>query len=93
MSEAVVNLKKGEGRYLKSGGPWIYDNEIDTIMGEYTNGDIVIVKDHTGYPQGKGFINTNSKITIRMMTRNVETEIDDAFIKMRVKNAWEYRKR
>lgn len=93
MSEAVVNLKKGEGRYLKSGGPWIYDNEIDTIMGEYTNGDIVIVKDHTGYPQGKGFINTNSKITIRMMTRNVETEIDDAFIKMRVKNAWEYRKK
>lgn len=93
MSEAIVNLKKGEGRYLKSGGPWIYDNEIDTIMGDFTNGDIVIVKDHTGYPQGKGFINTNSKITIRMMTRNTDTQIDEAFIKMRVKNAWEYRKK
>ena len=93
MSEAIVNLKKGEGRYLKSGGPWIYDNEIDTITGDFTNGDIVIVKDHTGYPQGKGFINTNSKITIRMMTRNTDTQIDEAFIKMRVKNAWEYRKK
>lgn len=92
MSCAVVTLKKGEGRYLKAGGPWIYDNEIDTIMGHFENGDIVIVKDYTGYPLGKGFINTNSKITIRMMSRNVETEIDDEFIYNRVKDAYEYRK-
>lgn len=93
MSNAIVTLKKGEGRYLKSGGPWIYDNEIDTIAGDFTNGDIVIVHDHTGYPQGKGFINTNSKITIRMMTRNADTDIDDDFISMRVNDAWEYRKK
>ena len=40
---AVVTLKKGEGRVLKSGGLWVYDNEIDTIMGHFENGDIVIV--------------------------------------------------
>ena len=33
MGFAVVTLKKGEGRLLKSGGMWIFDNEIDTIMG------------------------------------------------------------
>lgn len=43
MSNAVVTLKKGEGRALKAGGPWIYDNEIESIMGSFENGDIVLV--------------------------------------------------
>ena len=72
---AIVTLKKGEGRTIKAGGAWIYDNEIDTIMGSFENGDIIIVKDFDGYPMGKGFINTNSKITVRMLTRHVDTEI------------------
>lgn len=93
MSQAIVTLKKGEGRTVKAGGAWIYDNEIDTIMGRFTDGDIVIVKDFDGYPMGRGFINRNSKITVRMMTRQADTEIEEAFIRMRVRNAWEYRKK
>lgn len=93
MSIAVAVLKKGEGRALKSGGPWIYDNEIASIMGNFENGDIVIVRDFDGYPLGRGFINTNSKIRIRMMTRNENQEIDREFLKMRVRDAWEYRKK
>ena len=93
MSIAVAVLKKGEGRALKSGGPWVYDNEIASIMGNFENGDIVIVRDFDGYPLGRGFINTNSKIRIRMMTRNENQEIDREFLKMRVRDAWEYRKK
>ena len=89
---AVVTLKKGEGRTIKAGGLWIFDNEIDTIMGSFANGDIVIVHDFDGYPLGRGFINTNSKIRIRLMTRHVDQEIDEAFLRMRVQQAWEYRK-
>lgn len=90
---AIVNLKKGEGRTVKSGGMWIYDNEIASVMGSFEDGDIVIVHDFDGYPLGKGFINTNSKIRIRMMTRDVSQEIDEQFIRMRLRNAWEYRKK
>lgn len=90
---AIVTLKKGEGRTIKAGGAWIYDNEIDTILGSFENGDIVVVKDFDGYPMGKGFINTNSKITIRMLTRNVDTVIDDAFFEKRLQDAWDYRKK
>lgn len=93
MSNAVVTLKKGEGRTLKQGGPWIYDNEIESIMGRFEDGDIVLVHDFDGYPMGRGFINRNSKLTVRMMTRNHDTEIDEKFIRMRVRNAWEYRKK
>ena len=59
---AIVTLKKGEGRTIKAGGAWIFDNEIDTITGRFK------------------------------MTRKPDQEIDEAFLKMRVKNAWEYRK-
>lgn len=91
--EAVVTLKKGEGRTIKAGGMWVFDNEIANIMGEFENGDMVIVQDFDGYKMGKGFINTNSKITIRLMTRNSEEKIDEEFLTMRVRNAWEYRKK
>lgn len=93
MGTAVVTLKKGEGRFLKSGGLWIYDNEIASVMGSFENGDLVIVHDFDGYGLGRGFINLNSKIRIRMMTRNQDQEIDAAFLRMRVKDAWEYRKK
>ena len=89
---AIVTLKKGEGRTIKAGGAWIFDNEIDTITGRFKNGEVVTVHDFDGYPMGKGFINRNSKIRVRMMTRKADQEIDDAFLRMRVKNAWEYRK-
>ena len=93
MAEAIVTLKKGAGRTLKQGGPWIYDNEVESILGHFTDGDIVTVHDFDGYPLGKGFINRNSKLLVRMMTRDKSTEIDETFLRMRVKNAWEYRKK
>ena len=93
MENAVVTLKKGGGRTLKQGGPWIYDNEVESIMGDLEDGDIVAVHDFDGYPLGKGFINRNSKLIVRMMSRDRDAQIDEAFIRMRVQNAWEYRKK
>ena len=93
MSCGIVTLKKGEGRLLKSGGPWIFDNEIASVAGEVNNGDLVLVHDFDGYPLGRGFFNWNSKIRIRMMTRNQNQEVDEAFLKMRIREAWEYRKK
>ena len=93
MSLAIAVLKKGEGRTLKAGGPWIYDNEIASVMGSFADGDLVIVHDFDGYPLGRGFINTRSKIRIRMMTRNADQEVDREFLRKRVQEAWEYRKK
>lgn len=90
---AIVTLKKGEGRTVKSGGMWIYDNEIASVAGNFADGDVVLVHDFDGYPLGKGFINRHSKIRIRLLTRTPAQEIDREFIRMRVKNAWDYRKK
>jgi len=89
---ATVRIKKGQGRTLKAGGAWIYDNEIDAITGEFQNGELVSVEDFDGFFLGQGFINTNSKLTVRMLSRKKGAVIDDAFLEMRVRNAWEYRK-
>ncbi|MBQ1849173.1 MAG: class I SAM-dependent rRNA methyltransferase, partial [Lachnospiraceae bacterium] len=92
MSQAVVILKKGEGRTIKAGGAWIYDNEIDKIEGEFENGDVVEIHDFDGYFMGRGFINTNSKITVRLLARKKDAVIDEAFMEQRVRDAWNYRK-
>lgn len=92
MYNTIVTLKKGEGRTLKAGGAWVYDNEIDSIMGSFENGDIVTVHDFDGYFLGYGFINTKSKITVRILSRKKDTVIDDAFLEERVQAAWDYRK-
>ncbi len=92
MDEAVVVLKKGEGRTLKSGGMWVFDNEIDSVSGVFENGDIVEVHDFDGYFMGYGFINTNSRIAVRILSRRRENRITEEFLEQRVRAAWEYRK-
>ena len=92
MYRTIVTLKKGEGRTLKAGGMWVYDNEIDSIMGSFENGDVVEIHDFDGYCMGCGYINTNSKIILRLLSRKKDTVIDSAFMEQRVRDAWEYRK-
>lgn len=88
----MVRIRKGQGRSLKAGGAWIYDNEIESVNGAFENGDMVTVEDFDGYPLGTGFINTKSKLTVRMMSRRKDTVIDSDFLEMRVRSAWDYRK-
>ena len=92
MVQAIVTLKKGEGRTLKAGGMWVYDNEIDTITGGFENGDVVAIHDFDGYFMGYGYINTKSKITVRLLCKKKDTVINEAFMEQRVRDAWQYRK-
>ena len=93
MERAAVILKKGEGRTLKAGGAWIFDNEIDKVEGTPEDGSLVEVRDFDGYGMGTGFYNSRSKIRVRMMSRKAGQPIDRDFLRMRVQNAWEYRKK
>lgn len=92
MYHTIVTLKKGTGKTLKAGGMWVYDNEIDSVSGAFENGDIVTIHDFDGFFMGYGFINTQSKITVRLLSRKKGTVIDEHFLEERVRDAWEYRK-
>ena len=88
----VCTLKKGEGRTLKAGGMWVFDNEIDSVRGAFENGDIVTIQDFDGYFLGYGYINMHSKIRIRLLSRKKDAVIDAVFMEQRVRDAWNYRK-
>ena len=86
-------LHKGLSKKVEAGRPWIYIDEINEYDGEYDNGDIVEVYNAKGFFIGKGYVNDHSKITIRIMTRNMDEEIDENFFKKRFKAAWDYRQK
>ena len=92
MYPCKVTVKKGAARSFKSGGAWIYDNEVERIEGDFTNGDLVTVLDFDGYPLGNGFLNIHSKLRVRMMTRHAEQQIDEAFLRQRLLDAVRLRK-
>ncbi len=92
MNTTTAILKKGEGRTIKSGGLWIFDNEIAQVNGSFENGDIIAVEDFDGYFMGWGYINSHSKIRIRLLSRKKEDRITDEFLEKRVRACYEYRK-
>ena len=90
---AAAVLKKREGRTIKAGGLWVYDNEIAQFRGDFEDGDIISVEDFDGYFMGYGFVNRKSRITVRLLSRRKDKPVTPAFLTQRVKNAWEYRKK
>ncbi|MBZ9625784.1 class I SAM-dependent rRNA methyltransferase [Clostridium sp. FP2] len=84
-------LYRGKGRNAENGHLWIYANEIENVDGEYENGDIVEAYNFRGEFIGKGFINDVSKIAIRIMTRDINEEINEEFFRKRLRAAWTYR--
>lgn len=92
VSDGTARLKKGGGRLMKVGGPWIYDNEIAAVTGDFENGEVLRVEDFDGFFLGYGFYNENSKIRIRMLSRWRQEPVDGALIRQRVEDAWNYRK-
>ncbi|MBE6900165.1 MAG: class I SAM-dependent rRNA methyltransferase [Ruminococcaceae bacterium] len=87
----AIITKKGEN-WVSGGHPWIYDAEVLSIEGEYENGSLVDAVSEKGKYIGTGFISTESKIRIRLVSKNANDKFDREFWKRRVKYAWDYRK-
>lgn len=83
--------EKGE-KALRGGHPWVYAEEITELSGEYENGGLADVFSRKGRYLGTGYINDNSKIRIRVFSRNTNDKFDRDFYARRVKYALDYRK-
>lgn len=88
----IVQINKKAEKLLKSGHPWVYGEESEGPFGPYENGDIVDVVSEKGSWMGAGFINDNSKIRVRLISRNTNDRFDEAFWRRRVRYAIDYRK-
>lgn len=82
---------KGE-RFLRSGHMWVYGQEVVSVEGQYRNGDVGDVYSPKGRWLGAGFINDESKIRVRLLSKNTNDSFDEAFWRRRVKYAVDYRR-
>ena len=78
-------------RALRHGHPWVYGEEITASEGSWKDGDIVDVLSPKGRWLGAGFINGNSKIRVRIISRNTNDRFDEAFFRRRISYALQYR--
>ena len=95
MAERVytkVNITPKGERALRGGHPWVFADEVTAVTGGYENGDIVDVYSSKQRYLGSGFINDNSKIRVRLLSRNANDRFDAAFWERRVRYAFEYRR-
>ena len=88
----VLKISAKAEQSCKAGHPWVYAEEVVSAGGEYENGDIVAVKTAKDRLIGFGFVNDNSKIKIRIISRNANDKFDEAFFYRRVKYAVDYRR-
>jgi len=88
-----VTLNKKISRRIESGHPWIFSNEVNAIEGDVGAGGIVDVYTHDKKFVGKGYINPQSQIVVRLLTRDKGETIDETFFYERLKEAWAYRQK
>lgn len=88
-----VVLKGKISNRVQNGHPWIFSNEIDMAEESLAAGDIATVFTHDDKFIGKGYVNTESRIPIRLLTRNRDESIDAAFFLKRIREAWDYRQK
>ncbi len=86
-----IILKPRIGNRVVNGHPWIYGNEIDKIDDKATPGSITEVYTSDQKFVGKGYVNPASQIVVRLLTRNRNDEINEAFFHDRIAAAWLYR--
>lgn len=91
MAKVILGYRKG--RRVESGHPWVYSNEIERIEGDYEPGDIVEVYNFKDKFVGRGYINPKSQITVRIMTRDKNEQINEDFLRRKIQAAWDYRKK
>ena len=93
---AIVTRKAA--RSLASGHPWVFEDEVLRLEPAQTdgrdarNGDVVDIFEENGTWQGAGLLSEQSKIRVRVVTRNANDRVDDAFWRRRAQWAWQHRR-
>lgn len=89
MSKVV--LKRKIAPRIAGGHPWIFANEVEKVEGNPEEGSIVDVFYYDGKFTGKGYINQQSQIMVRLLSRKKSDVIDEEFFLNKIKECWKYR--
>lgn len=89
---AKITLKRKIAPRIAQGHPWIFGNEVDNLPEGIQGGDIAEVYYHDGKFAGRGYVNPKSQIVARLLTRDKNEQVNEAFFLNRIRQAWEYRR-
>ena len=89
---AAVTVTEKAARALRGGHPWVYAGEVLTKEQPCADGEICDVYTEKGRWQGAGFYNSHSLIRVRILSRNTNDRMDEAFFRRRVRYAVDYRR-
>lgn len=92
MELGQVCLRRGEEKDILRGKTMVFDNEVAWVDELCTLGSVVNVTDSTGHFVARGFFNGDSRIVVRVLTRQESEEIDENFFRRRLLRAWDYRR-
>lgn len=87
-----ITVSDKAARALRAGHPWVYEGEVLAVQGPEEDGGLAQVQTKAGKWLGVGFYNRHSKIRIRILTRNQNDTVDEAFWERRLRYAVEYRR-
>ena len=90
---SIVKVSRKAEVTINAGHPWVYDSEVFDDDGSTANGGVVDITNQRGSYLATGYINRNSKIRLRILTRNANEKIDHAFFRRRLLRAVDYRRR
>ena len=88
---SFIITKKGSA-WVGTGHPWIYAQEIISKSTEPENGALVDALSENGRYLGTGLYSRESKIGLRLISRNANDRFDAEFWKRRIRYAWDYRR-
>ena len=91
MNYPKVCLRRGEESGVRAGKPWIFENQLDWADDICEDGGIVDVLDSRMRFAARGYFNSRSKITVRVLTRGENETIDREFFRRRIERAWQVR--
>lgn len=91
MTNQIVKISDKGAPFIENGQMWMYSNNVDSDISHIENGSVVDIETNDGKYLGTGYFCSTSHITVRIFSKTHE-EINEAFYKQKIKNAWDYRK-
>ncbi len=92
MKHAIVKISDQGAQFVRNGQMWMYRNNLVSDIESFENGCICDVETEAGEYLGTGFLNKDSHVTVRIVSKNREEEFDLAFFKKRMQKAYDFRK-
>ena len=86
-----VRLKKGKEKAVRQLHPWVFSGAIDQIKGKPQNGDIILVNDSNNEFLAYGFFNMQSRVAVRLLEWDLETEINEEWWRKKIRIAVKHR--